>query len=50
MYLETMQRILPKLGRKVVIDSSARSVLPLLQLDQPAASPSATGQTTKGGN
>jgi len=33
MYLETMGRLVPKLGRKVVVDEKARSVLPLLQLD-----------------
>ena len=32
-YYETMNRILPKLGRKVVLDEKARGVLPLLQLD-----------------
>lgn len=32
-YLETMQEILPLIGSKVVLDESARSVLPLLQLD-----------------
>lgn len=32
-YLETMNRILPKLGRKVIIDEKARGILPLLQLD-----------------
>mgnify|MGYP001046642066 CR=1 FL=1 len=40
MYLETMGRLVPKLGRKVVVDEQARSVLPLLQLDA-AASPKA---------
>jgi len=34
-YLETMNRILPKLGRKVILDEKARGVLPLLQLDGP---------------
>jgi modulator of FtsH protease HflK len=32
-YLETMGRILPKAGRKVIVDDKARGVLPLLQLD-----------------
>ncbi len=31
-YLETMQTVLPRMGRKIVIDSDARQVLPLLQL------------------
>ena len=33
MYLETMGELLPKLGRKVIVDERARGVLPLLQLD-----------------
>jgi membrane protease subunit HflK len=32
-YLETLAQILPKLGRKVVVDEQARGVLPLLSLD-----------------
>jgi membrane protease subunit HflK len=32
-YLETMNRILPKLGSKVIIDEKARGILPLLNLD-----------------
>ncbi len=31
-YLETMQEVLPQLGKKVIIDESANQVLPLLQL------------------
>lgn len=33
MYLETMQDLLPKVGRKLILDDKARGVLPLLQLD-----------------
>ncbi len=33
MYLETMRELMPKIGKKVVLDDKARSVLPLLQLD-----------------
>jgi membrane protease subunit HflK len=33
MYLETMTALLPRLGRKVILDEKARGVLPLLQLD-----------------
>jgi membrane protease subunit HflK len=36
MYLETMAALVPKLGRKVVLDERARGVLPLLQLDAAA--------------
>jgi membrane protease subunit HflK len=34
LYLEAMAQVLPKLGRKVVVDDKARSVIPLLQLDE----------------
>jgi membrane protease subunit HflK len=38
MYLETMAELIPRLGRKVIVDDKARGVLPLLQLDgAPAA-------------
>jgi len=33
-YLETMERILPKLGNKVIIDEKGNNVLPLLNLEQ----------------
>jgi len=33
LYLETMQRILPKVGRKLFIDEDTTGVLPLLSLD-----------------
>ncbi|MBI3931813.1 MAG: FtsH protease activity modulator HflK [Acidobacteria bacterium] len=33
LYLETMGALLPKLGRKVILDEKARGVLPLLQLE-----------------
>ncbi len=33
LYLETMGQILPKIGRKIVLDDKARGILPLLQLD-----------------
>jgi membrane protease subunit HflK len=32
LYLETMNEIMPKVGRKIVIDESVRGVLPLLNL------------------
>ena len=32
-YLETMGAILPKVGRKLILDESARGILPLLQLE-----------------
>lgn len=33
-YLETMRELLPKLGRKLVIDDKAKGILPLLQLGE----------------
>src|SRR2546427_12038591 len=33
MYLETMGQLLPKLGRKLILDDKAKGILPLLQLD-----------------
>jgi membrane protease subunit HflK len=35
-YLETMNHIFPKADRKIVIDSKAKNVLPLINLDQAA--------------
>ena len=32
MYLETMQTVVPKLGKSIVIDSDANQILPLMQL------------------
>jgi len=32
-YLETLSAILPKVGRKLILDESARGILPLLQLE-----------------
>ncbi len=33
LYLETMQEILPRVGKKLILDEKARGVLPLLQLE-----------------
>ncbi len=44
LYLETMQRILPKVGRKLYIDKDATGVLPLLSLD--GSSPRPVPNTT----
>lgn len=33
LYLETMATLLPKMGRKLVVDEKARGIIPLLQLD-----------------
>ncbi len=45
LYLETMQRILPRVGRKLYVDSDATGVLPLLSLDG-AAPRQATATTS----
>jgi membrane protease subunit HflK len=39
MYLETMGEIVPRLGRKVIVDDKARGVLPLLQLEGASTRP-----------
>jgi len=38
-YLETMSQVLPRLGRKLVIDEDARGILPLLNLDEKEVKP-----------
>jgi modulator of FtsH protease HflK len=35
LYLETMERILPKIGGKIIVDEKGNSVLPLLNMNQP---------------
>lgn len=42
-YLETMERIMPKIGNKVIVDEKGNNVLPLLQMN-------ANRQTTGGTN
>ena len=37
LYLETMTEVVPKLGRRVIIDQEASQILPLLNLDQAPA-------------
>ena len=39
LYLETLGKVLPKAGQKVVVDKDAKSVLPLLNLGGAAAAP-----------
>ena len=41
MYIETMREVIPKLGKKVILDDKASQVLPLLQLSPEAGSNSA---------
>jgi membrane protease subunit HflK len=48
LYLETMQRILPKVGRKLFVDENTTGVLPLLSLDGTSTRPTAGSAT--GGN
>ncbi|MFL3658287.1 MAG: FtsH protease activity modulator HflK [Opitutales bacterium] len=37
LYLETMEEVIPKLGKKIVIDAEAQQILPLLQLNDNAS-------------
>jgi len=48
LYLETMQRVLPNVGRKLYIDKDTTGVLPLLSLDGTTTRP--TADSTAGGN
>ncbi len=49
-YLETVREILPKVGRKIVIDDQVRGVLPLLNLDTGGRSRPAPRPAQEGGN
>ena len=51
LYLETMQRILPRVGRKLYVDEDATGVLPLLSLDgaPPRRAPENTTPVGAGG-
>lgn len=48
-YLETLREILPKVGRKIVVDEDVRGVLPLLNLDSGARRPPPARPTQEGG-
>ena len=53
LYLETMQRILPRVGRKLIVDKDMTGVLPLLSLDSQAprlAPAQAAAAAVAGGN
>ena len=39
LYLEAMTQLLPRLGRKLILDDKARGVLPLLSLEAPGKEP-----------
>ena len=41
MYLETINEVLPRIGKKVIVDEDGASVLPLMNL---------TGEARGGGN
>lgn len=50
LYLETMNNVIPQLGRKIIIDSEAKQILPLLQLDPntpPVPTPTPPASTTR---
>ena len=51
LYMETMTDVIPRMGRKVILDDSAKNVLPFLPLSAelsapPAARPAATAPST----
>ena len=53
LYLETMQRILPQVGRKLYVDKDTTGILPLLSLDgggTRATTAAAAAATATGGN
>lgn len=39
LYLETMERVLPKLGNKIIVDEKGNNVLPLLNIDKAKTTP-----------
>jgi membrane protease subunit HflK len=53
LYLETMERVVPRMGSKLFVDPQARGIVPLLSLDglkaAAAPAPSATPQPAAGG-
>ncbi len=48
MYMETMGEIVPRLGKKVIVDDKARGVLPFLQLDAATRDGAASGRAAAG--
>jgi membrane protease subunit HflK len=42
-HLETLQRVLPKMGRKLVVDEQAKGIVPLLQMTDPVPATAAAG-------
>jgi membrane protease subunit HflK len=48
-FLETMEEIIPKMGKKIITDESGNNVLPLLQMQIDGAS-SSSSQNNNGGN
>lgn len=46
LYFEIMERILPKIGDKIVVDEKGNSVLPLLNLDKKPIAPAPAATTT----
>jgi membrane protease subunit HflK len=46
-YLETLQQVLPRVGRKLIVDQEAGNVIPLLNLGEGGLKPPAAGQGGK---
>jgi membrane protease subunit HflK len=42
LYFETLERILPKIGDKIIVDEKGNNVLPLLNMDRKTINPPAS--------
>ncbi|SMO42041.1 FtsH protease activity modulator HflK [Gracilimonas mengyeensis] len=49
-FLETMEEVIPKMGKKIITDQNGNNVLPLLQMQLEGAQRSGSTQNNNGGN
>jgi membrane protease subunit HflK len=49
-FLETMEEVIPKMGKKIITDESGNNVLPLLQMQLEGARTTNSNQNNNGGN
>ncbi|MEX2478616.1 MAG: FtsH protease activity modulator HflK [Gracilimonas sp.] len=49
-FLETMEEVIPKMGKKIITDESGNNVLPLLQMQLDGVQNSTSNQNNNGGN
>jgi membrane protease subunit HflK len=49
-FLETMEEIIPRMGKKIITDESGNNVLPLLQMQLDGVQNSTSNQNNNGGN